>query len=297
MPRKNNAAFARQVQAGFEHMAKSRVEICGLARDCRQALVRITPKLERLGECFESYSINVVENDSKDGTAEFLSAWSSGNPNVRLNQFCTCPWITDLRDTYKGTNWWFSKARMERMNFARNLYLEALNDSDSLDYVIVIDLDILSFSLAGIAHTFGLKTPWDCVASNGTRYSVRHPLRMQIYWDTYVYEPAGGFPDDVLRKKDILARQKHLSKALNKQELFPVKSAFGGLCIYRREALGRHRYSTVNNSDPEVEVLCDHTSLHRSMVAGGKNKAFINPHQVVRYETLVNLVRRYFRGS
>lgn len=295
--KKKSTEVQQQILLGFGHMAQSRIAICGLARDCKKSLAKLVPSLEQLGEQFATYEIIVVENDSIDGTGEFLTSWRSRNPKVNVVQFSLCPWMKTCKQDAGTGNWWFSKARMERMNFARNLYLDALDDNDSLDYVIVVDLDILTFSLPGIAHTFGLKTPWDFIASNGTRYSLRHPFRKQIYWDTYVYEPENGFADDVLRVKDILAAQNHLSKILSEPELFPVKSAFGGLCIYRRDSLGRHRYSIVNNSDSEVKVLCDHTTLHRSMANTGNNKAFISPFQTVRYETFANMARRLLKKS
>lgn len=295
--RQEKGTVQRQVQTGFECMAQSRVAICGLARDCREPLAKLAPALERLGECFEAYRIIVVENDSKDGTADFLSEWSADNPNIRPVQFSTCPWVADQVQAGEKGNWWFSKARMQRMNFARNLYLETLEENGSVDYAIVVDLDILSFSLAGIAHTFGLNEHWDFVASNGCRYSIRHPFRKQVYWDAYVYEPAEGFPGGVLQTRDILARQKQLPKLLHKHALLPVRSAFGGLCIYRREALGKHRYFIVENEDPEVEVLCDHTTLHRLMAEAGCTHAFINARQAVSYESLGNTLRRLLTRS
>ncbi len=297
MSKNNKSDFSQLVQSGFARMAESRVSICGLARDCQRKLTNIAPQIVELGECFRSYSINIVENDSKDGTSEFLSCWSANNPNVCLIQFSSCPWIADLRSAYAGPNWWFSKTRMQRMNFARNLYLGALQDEDFIDFVIVIDLDIQSFSLAGIAHSFGLKEQWDFVAGNGRRYSIRHPFRKQVYWDTYVYEPKHGFLGGILNKTQISKAQVQIAKMLGNRNLLAVKSAFGGLCIYRREAIGNHRYIVVKNDDYEVEVLCDHTTLHREMAKAGCQQGYINPLQTVSYETATIMLRRFLARS
>ena len=285
----------QQIQSGFELMSKSRVAICGLARDCVRKLAHIQPQLLELGKCFQSFSINIVENDSTDGTSKFLSNWSTNDPNVRAIQFSSCPWINDARASYNGRNWWFSKTRMQRMSFARNLYLDVLNDNDPVDFVIVIDLDIQSFSLSGIAHSLGTKSKWDFIAGNGRRYTIRHPLRLQVYWDTYVFEPKQGFPNGILDKTQISNAQTTILKQLRKQKLLGVKSAFGGLCIYRNEAIGQHRYSVIKNNDAEVKVLCDHTTLHRVMEESGRDRGFINAFQLVSYESLLTTLLRSLR--
>jgi glycosyltransferase involved in cell wall biosynthesis len=285
-----------QIKSGFEVMSKSRVAICGLARDCKRELENISSQLLQLGNCFQSFSINIVENDSTDGTSEFLASWSADNPNVRAIQFSSCPWTKDDRATYTGQNWWFSEARMQRMNFARNLYLDAVDTDGSVDFVIVIDLDIQSFSLTGIAHSFGMKEKWDFVAGNGRRYTIRHPFKKEVYWDTYVYEPSQGFQNGILNKGQISTAQTTIPKQLSEQNLLAVKSAFGGLCIYRNEAIGQHKYSVIKNNDAEVEVLCDHTTLHRAMAESGSDKGFISTFQLVSYESMLTTLLRSLRN-
>ena len=73
-------------------------------------------------------------------------------------------------------------------------------------------------------------------------------------------------------------------------------SAFGGLCIYQSKSLVGHQYSIIMNADEEVEVLCDHTTLHRSMAQAGINRAFINPLQTLGYETAISMIRRLLSG-
>jgi hypothetical protein len=60
---------------------------------------------------------------------------------------------------------------------------------------------------------------------------------------------------------------------LNPQaEWIEVESAFGGLAIYRREALLEGRYNGVRDG----EGICEHVPLHAELRAKGR-RIFINP--------------------
>jgi hypothetical protein len=55
--------------------------------------------------------------------------------------------------------------------------------------------------------------------------------------------------------------------------LIEVESAFGGLAIYRREALMKGSYAGLNLQGEEI---CEHTVLHKTLVKEN-HKIFINP--------------------
>jgi hypothetical protein len=66
--------------------------------------------------------------------------------------------------------------------------------------------------------------------------------------------------------------------------LIAVQSAFGGLGVYRWDALRGHRYGVEpNNGDCGVEVICEHTFIHRRMIDAGRHRLFINPSMVVYF--------------
>jgi len=284
-------------EAGKKVMAESSVAICGLARDCAGKLKSLMPQLERLGSAFRSSRFIAVENDSKDATAEILEQWRDRNPSVQVIRFCYA--VTPespMPQASAAGGGWFGPGRMQRMVFARNLYLEALAETAVPDFVCVIDLDILSFSLAGVEHSFGLLDDWDVVTANGTRYSVRNPLRPLVYWDSYAYEPFGGFDNGVQTPGEIRSNQTDVSRLLSSGGLVRAWSAFGGLGIYRGRLLGDHRYSVVQNDDPAVPVLCDHPTLHRSMRQEHPDlRLMINPLMRVSYGTAPELMAQTVR--
>ena len=59
-------------------------------------------------------------------------------------------------------------------------------------------------------------------------------------------------------------------------EWIQVESAFGGLAIYRRQALLNGSYSGLNCRGEEV---CDHPNLHKTLIEQGY-KIFINPQLI-----------------
>jgi hypothetical protein len=277
--------------AGRRIMRRSSVAICGLARDCAGKLDVMIPQLERLGSDFAASRFVAVENDSRDNTDVVLSSWRKANRSVRLIQFCyraQAPARQPPRTSARRR--WFGPERMQRMVFARNLYLEALSEEPLPDFVIVIDLDIRSFSLEGVAHSFGLLDDWDVVTANGTRYSIRNPFRTSVYWDSYAYEPCGGFPGGVQTPKQIRMDQARIAELLKGGSLLRAWSAFGGLAIYRAGLLRDHRYSVIGNDDPRVPVLCDHPTLHRAIRRQHQDlRLMINPRMRVSYGTAVQL--------
>jgi hypothetical protein len=56
--------------------------------------------------------------------------------------------------------------------------------------------------------------------------------------------------------------------------LVPVTSCFGGLGIYRMQAYAAGRYA-----DDDLE----HAAFHRSLLARGHRRLFLNPSQIVVY--------------
>lgn len=293
--------FRQTVETGRNTMANSTVVICGLARDCAKNLEGMIPQVESLGSAFLSYQVLVVENDSKDGTENLVRQWSKNNRQVSAIQFSYIPqsYLNTSTDNQAkpGSAGWFGRHRITRITFARNLYLDTLDTIASPDYVIIIDLDIRSFSLAGIEYSFGLAKNWDIMTANGTRYSRRHPMVQSVYWDTYAYEPTAGLIGDTQTLDQIHAGQPAVTESLKSSHLLPARSAFGGLGIYRANLLKEARYSVQENKDQGVPVLSEHHGLHRSMIENQEGlRLFINPLQKVDYGTWLHLARHSFRS-
>jgi len=283
--------------AGYALMSKSSVVICGIARDCSPKLRRLIPKLEELANKFKTYKAIIVENDSRDDTAETVLAWATANKNVIPVLFSVNKHVKTSHQTESDEVGDFDYERISRIAFARNLYLQELNCVGQTDYVIVVDLDIMDFSIPGIANSFERYDQWDCATSSGLRYTLRTPFNSTVYWDTYAYEPFGGFADGTQKLAEIRSSQVLLRKKLKHNELLPAQSAFGGLAIYRNNILTGNEYRAVENDDPEVPILCEHVDFHRAISRASENfRLVINPAQTLKYESLWTTLKRSIRS-
>lgn len=274
-------------------MSESTVVICGIARDCAQQLGKLIPKIENLAGKFKDYKVIVVENDSHDDTAKLITSWASKNHNVIPILFTMIDLSTKQQNASVGVPGDFDHSRISRITFARNVYLHELQRHQPADFVIIVDLDIMDFSILGIANSFGLSDQWDCATSSGLRYTLRTPFMPTVYWDTFAYEPEEGFDGCVQTIMDIRSNQKLIRKRIKDEELIPALSAFGGLAIYKYQFLLSQEYDVTANSDSEVPVFCEHVALHRSIARANRGfRLVINPSQDLRYESPLTTIKR-----
>jgi hypothetical protein len=277
----NDNIRARVVAAGYDRMARSRVCICALARDCARALSTNLPLLDKLCARFASAHVVIVENDSKDDSKAVLRSWARQRSGITLllDDFGTQR-VPDAWSTTHNPN--YSRFRVDNMAFHRNRYLDQAAALPDLDYLIVIDIDLHRIDIDGIAHSFGQTIPWDAQFANGR---MSHPWRAELgdfYWDTYaLWELGDSEPQTQQKLEDYWQLLHPLEAGL---PLFAVQSAFGGLGVYRWDAVRGHRYGVEENTgDGRVEVICEHCFIHRRMIEAGHNRLFINPSMLVYY--------------
>jgi hypothetical protein len=253
-PARNQAAFRAEVAAGYRAMREASVILCGLTKDDASTLPLTIRRIERTGEFFRDYRVVLFENDSRDATPALLKRWAAENPRVRV-----------ISESIAGTAI-ARLGRTERLAWCRNRYLDALRQDQTyrpFEYVIVADMDLGGgWSLDGLASSFGLPG-WDVMASNSLGY---HYLR-RTYYDIYALEPSS------VLKRGCLQRLAGEAWQLRRGDPpLPVRSAFGGLAIYRKDQLTGRRYSGSRNGRP----LCEHRALN----VDGRLKCFLNPSQI-----------------
>lgn len=267
---------------GYKLMSKSTVAICSIVRNSNNGLVKNIPVVEKLRTKFKDSQVIVFENDSTDKTKSTLEHWSKNSTNV----FVKCENFgerTIPKNDVDGFNKYFSFYRISKMARYRNQYLELLaNMERSFDYVIIIDLDIEKFSINGIAHSFGLAKYWDVITANGYSYSTTFRKR---YHDTYALVEIGEESIDQ-NEKTIFENQQKWSYLEPGGKLEKVYSAFGGLAIYRYEAIINKNYGVTKNNNDRVEVKCEHYYIHHLMQCDGNDKIFINPNMLVFYQKI-----------
>lgn len=272
---------ARVVAAGYDRMACSSVCICATARDCAPALSNNLPLLDRLCARFKSAHVIIVENDSKDDSKAVLRAWAADRSHIKLllDDFGTKR-VPDAHSTTYNPN--YSRHRIENLAVHRNRYLDQAATLPGFEYLMVVDIDLHRIEIDGIAHAFGQRIPWDAQFANGRLSDPWRPELRDFYRDTYALWELGDSDTQTEHKiEDYWRTLQPLARGI---PLIAVQSAFGGLGVYRWDAIRGHRYGVEHNTgDGGVEVICEHTFLHRRMIESGHHRLFINPSMVVYF--------------
>ena len=256
----DHSSYFERVERGFQVMKESTLVICGLARDVMHSLPVVMKKLDLLGSKFNDYKVVVIENDSNDGSLELLRHWEKINPKVVL--------ISEKLGTPK----WNSipdPERMKQMASCRNRYLDHIRSMDfKFDYLLVFDLDIsLGFSYDGLAHTFS-HVDWDVVGSNGILVPpFGNPIPNPIFYDAFAFR-AKSLGELTTEEINALYFERG-------EEMIPVESCFGGLAIYKQEAIMSE--ASYGGED------CEHVVFHRNLATLGFDRQFLNPSQIVLY--------------
>lgn len=267
-------------------MQDMHVAICCLARDCRDGLERNLPIISRLQSYTQHTYVFIIENDSLDGTKEYLAEYQKSSPRVFVDSFNSGS-KTLLKSTDSGVNPSYSKYRIEKMASYRNRYLDLMEEKvglDNLDWVIMLDPDVRKINFEGIRHSFGLSKYWDVVHANGR---LKTGLFGNYYYDTYAFSEYCD--SDICTEEMMVANQYRLKGLTSEMPLIPVQSGFNALAIYRAKALKGVRYTCDDNQqgDPRVEVDCEHVALHRAVRNRGFGRQFLNPEMTLYYNTRV----------
>ena len=277
-------------------LADYSIIICSIVRNAEIGLRRNIPVIKALCGHFKEYKIFVYENDSTDKTKEILNDWALSDSKhviVSLNNYDRSATIPSQRELGKVCQF-FSSRRIEKMAHIRNHYMDYIEKQGwNADYLIVVDLDVARLSLEGILSSFSEKSEWDAVTAFG--YSLAPNLRNR-YHDTYALIKYGDEEQpQTLKKIHSLAGK--FGKLKGTKDWIRVSSAFGGLAIYRFEAVKGLKYYALPNDDERVEVRCEHYSIYKQMAERGYDKVYINPLMELKYQDLtwkiiVNSIKR-----
>jgi ribonuclease HI len=280
------------INTGRGKLNQSNITICGIVRDCDNNLKKNIAIINALCDIAKDYHIVIFENDSVDSTKQVLQEWQKQRKNIHisLNDFHT----TTIPKRNKTVNRYFSKHRIEKMATYRNYYLEYIFTKQIVsDYILVLDLDVKKIPLNGILHSLGESREWDCIAANGSIYSPSAWFKRR-YNDAYALVECGM--ENIAQTGQMIKQNQYRWAFLKSGMPFiRVFSAFGGLAIYKYEAIKDCRYSVIQNYDKQVEVRCEHFSLCKQMVDKGFDKIYINPYMTIRYQPyLFQTVKRLF---
>jgi len=256
-------SYQRRIARGRERMRRTTVVFCALARDVAHALPRVVPRIERAGELFREYRVVVYENDSSDTTPGMLREWARQNASVDvLSETAGIACLGRGRDA----------ERMRHLAACRNRYLDRLLDRHaSFEFAIVVDSDLpRGFSYEGLMHTFGHEG-WDVVGSNMWSVPAEGPPPPDPqFFDAWAFRRVGETVPRPFEETNAMFFRRG-------EPMVPVWSSFGGLAVYTMEAMASGaRYGGDD---------CEHVVLHRELRERGFDRQFLNPSQVVLYES------------
>lgn len=283
----------------MKKVADSTILVCSIVRNAEKGLLRNIPVMSDFLKNFNDYRVFVYENDSIDQTKNLLEKWHSSDPKhvfISLNNTDPTNTIPSAQSV-PGINPFFSHKRIDKMAHIRNQYMEYIDNNGWVgDYLLVVDLDVARLDCDCILSSFSKDLEWDAVTAFGYSTSPRFRRR---YHDTYALTIWGDQqnPQTESKIKDYADLYGNLKPS---DEWIRVASAFGGLAIYRFEAVKGLRYSfpALENNDPRVEVRCEHFSLYKQMIERGFDRFYINPAMVLKYQDLtfkivLNRIKRY----
>ena len=261
-------------------LKKMRLAVCGLARNCASKFPATIRFIETLSTYFESTTIVVVENDSRDKTRAILNNWADSCSSLHIIDG-KVPGEENASDT--NANPYYSVKRVSRLAALRNQYLDFLKVQPAApDFVLVLDFDVDRISLEGVLDSFVREADWDVATAYG--YSLS-PTLQERYHDTYALVPLGeeNIPQLEARLKSI---QRNWRQDKASSELVEVYSAFGGLSIYKYQQINNIRYGVYLNRDVRVEARCEHFSIANELQKIGYQRIVINPRMHLRFQTL-----------
>lgn len=168
--------------------------------------------------------------------------------------------------------------RTERLALARNRILEEVRNNPkyaSVDYVVMADLDGINRSITRekIEACWELAELWDVITA----------VQSDRYYDIWALRHPDWNPIDCFTQRSrlelVIGKEAANNLAVKaKQVVLPslgiieVDSAFGGLGIYKRDALLAGRYIGLDDAGNEA---CEHISFHTDLRKAGY-RIFIN---------------------
>jgi len=268
-----------------------KIVVCGLARDCRKNLVRNWEALQPMMARYGSVDWVIVENDSVDGTREWLEEKALQNPRVHhigkpIGENSMPEW-----GTVGTARPWFSQSRIGKMAFFRNQYLEFIATRigfENVDAVVVLDLDVHLLPVARIGWWLDHFQSDTAVSAFGIYW---RSFTTKGFYDAYAHLALGEELPQT--EPHVLAGRRDLyPKYRDARQPVAVFSNFSGCAIYPARLLEGATYQALPNGDPLIESLCEHVSVHRSLNEKG-GRLLLDPALKVIYAPALADWKRY----
>ncbi|RYF26875.1 MAG: hypothetical protein EOO42_00180 [Flavobacteriales bacterium] len=271
------------------------VVIAVLARDCEGPLINNIPLVEKLRERFVWSEVVVVENDSKDKTKEILADWQSSSANVSVisQDFGTLTIPNKSDEIVSPTT---TTYRIEKMAFYRNIYLEHIKTiKKDIDYVFIIDIDIESFDVDSIIKSIeNAPNDWGGIFANGITKRKILGYTSKIYFDIFAIYQYPKVQNFSYTDKSLHQTFKVINRKINQCDYLNIISAFGGIGIYKYDAIDSLTYVVKNNSRMHTEAICEHIPFNTEIVNKGYRNYIARDLSVTYGTHNVGLIAKLF---
>ena len=251
-------------------MINKKIVICATVKNEAKTLKKFFKIIENIVFRFEDYFIIFVESDSNDKSSLMLKNYLS----TRKGKIITC----NLNNKFN---------RIQSLEISRNKYLEHIRNDKLLlkfDFLLVMDVDGVNNNInyKKIKNSLTFEEDWTAIFPNQKYY----------YYDIFALRISNLIEENFIKK---IKKEYNLKKFKPLKNIFyenltklffiiksfenryvRVKSAFGGLGIYKLNKIIEFKYDSNNGED------CEHVKLNEGLNAKyGKlfiDKDLINSH-------------------
>lgn len=267
--------YVKMTNIGKEYLSNIGIGIVGLCRNNSAKINNFFNIAHYLSSQAKQTQIFIYENDSTDDTVAQLEKFGSYHDNFAfISDTLNRKQYGQVKDLERTQN--LAEYRNKCLDYIRN------NFSDNIEYIIVMDTDLLEISIEGFFNSFGwLKTNKDIISAIcGFSYTFNKSRGMLWNYDSWAFRWTWW--------EDQLQYSHHLN--YNPSMWFgfwcpyigsspiAVNSGFGGYCIYRKKDLLKTRYE---GND------CEHVCLHKNLKKTIPNfQLYANPSQI----TLLDII-------
>jgi len=285
-PRNPNSDIETRISIGVQIAQSSRIKFVGIAKDAAPYINRNIEICKYIGERFANYDIYVYENDSTDNTVDILK-----HHNIAFDSEKR-PDLAYTRDDSPDIDPYHYK-RCVKLVEARNRYMSL--DYSDYDYVCVIDWDIKGgWWIEGFFHALtalnylpeaGAVGAYGMLGEGTGKVQLENcDLKNRLMYDSFAYRSKNA-PERLHISQVGVFNYVRTSIGDNPIE---VNSNFGGITMYKKEALSGRTYSAKHWEPENGDVDCDHVCLHRGMREDGykiyMDPTFISSHSPHRYQ-------------
>ena len=239
-----------------------KVIIAGCTKNSETYIQDRIIKLHEIGRYFDNYYIILYENDSSDNTKTILN----NNKNSHFNYISETNIIERISN--KSVH-----LRVQILSYARNQLLQYVKSNYShYDLLIMIDLDNIleNFNPKIILNAFNYGDNWAALTANciGQYYDIWALRIDHAIWDIEVHRKIWKNPlvhDCWSQIKNIIP---HKVLVKEYQQIIPVTSpliqttsSFGGLGIYKMNAIMNAKYESYNGQFYQ----CEHVIFNKQI--------------------------------